>query len=97
MNVDHQRLIFDLKYLEHISQLCTQMAQKPGLTRLSIMHENDGSCCETQPWATTSSRLFAPIYASMTRHAPEEIAALLAQHEPAVVIVAGRPVRTARS
>ena len=58
MRIDHFRAIRSAEYREVIAD---QLAAPPpsGLSRLTVVHEDDDSCCRRQPWPVTLDHLLA--------------------------------------
>ncbi|MHB8433825.1 MAG: hypothetical protein ACYDCA_09555 [Candidatus Tyrphobacter sp.] len=86
MRIDHLLAIESSSYRASLAESIGQIA--PGQCRsVSVLHEADGSCCARESWPITSSKILGPVVAGATGRNPDHVAALLAEHEPGILIV----------
>jgi hypothetical protein len=85
MMIDHLIAIESSPYRASLVESIGQIV--PGQCRsVSVLHEADGSCCAREPWPITSSKILGRVVAGTTGRNPHHVAALLAEHEPDVII-----------
>jgi hypothetical protein len=62
IEVDHLGLLTSRKHRRDAYRQLRHLVQtRPGLTRLAVLHEADRSCCATEPWVATATRLFSSL------------------------------------
>jgi hypothetical protein len=84
--VDHLRVINDRRYCNRIQQRFLDVSKERGFfTLVDIMHKTDNRCCKLQPWPTTHAHLIAPAIASVSGRRPDDVEAVLAEHEPTII------------
>lgn len=91
MNVDHLQAIRDARYRARIRRRIGAAMTPGSLLDLRVMHEHDDSCCRLESWSTTYRKLIGPLIAQAARRNLADVNALLAEHEPSVVVVQRSP------
>ncbi len=83
--IDHLKAIESAEYRAEIIDRMEHLPDKYVGT-CTVLHENDSSCCKRESWHVTFAKIIAPV----TGRNELDLAALLAEHEPAGVIVRRR-------
>jgi hypothetical protein len=85
VRIDHLRAIQSSSYRASLSRRIARIA--PGrLHVIAVVHEDDGSCCAREPWPLACSKIFAPAIARVGGGNAKDVASLLAEHEPGIII-----------
>ena len=64
MMIDHLRAIKSANYRAAISGRMSRI-ERGHFSAVAVLHEDDGSCCDREPWPITSSKIFAPLVAQI--------------------------------
>ena len=69
MKLDHMRYLTNRPYRREVHALYRRIAVTAGISLLTVVHEDDGSCCEEEPWPLTSIRIMQALDDDGTRAA----------------------------
>lgn len=90
--IDHLRLINDSEYaVEQRLRLECVIRLRGVVVNLQIDHERDDACCKREGWTVTWARLVAATIARKTPRSARDVEAIIAEHEPAIILVGAAP------
>ena len=88
MKLDHARAVRDPAYLARKRSKLERAAVGVGMRHLDVVHDHDRACCRREAWSATLAKLAAPAIAAAAARDPRDVAALIAEHEPAIIVAA---------
>jgi hypothetical protein len=61
--VDHLAYLHDRHHRRATHAAFRRAAKRPpgSMSRITVRHETDGSCCEMEPWGVTAGRIMAAL------------------------------------
>ena len=59
--LDHLAYVTSRPYRRALNARIRRLAQVPAIDRITVVHEDDGRCCQLEPWPVTLGRLIGSL------------------------------------
>jgi hypothetical protein len=67
LDLDHGRFIANQTYRREVIARLRRLINEERISRMTIVHEVDNSCCRSEPWSVTYTFLLAALWADGER------------------------------